>query len=352
MKIVLINDQLNAGGAEKVLVFIANMLKAKGHEVAVVLYLGKAALDKQIDAAIPIHYLHRKGRFDLTAMKKLKALVKDADIVHVHSRYNLRFYMMAKILLSISKPKIVFHEHMPRFTIDQFTKFLFSKVHAYAAVLQSMTNWVLQDKLVKPNNVYYLPNAVAAPKSKLLKQAKPGSIVMVGNFWHLKNQLFALDVLLQLPEYFTLDIYGMVYEADYHQQLKEKIIATGLSHRVQLIEGVTDIYSVLGKYDFAWHTSTSETGPLVLIEYMHADLPFVCSNTGDVAAVLKQTIPQIVIDSFDAKHWAAVIQDQLFNESNRALILSNLQAILQTNYSESAYYNKLIKLYQTVLQSA
>jgi len=349
---VLINDQLNAGGAEKVLVFIANLLKVNGHQVEVILYLGKAALDQQIDSAIPVHYLHRKGRFDLAAMRKLKALVQSADIVHVHSRYNLRYYMMAKILLAISQPKIVFHEHMPRFTLDAFTKWLFSKVDAYAAVLQSMTSWVQNDKLVKPHKVFYLPNAVAAPKTPIINNPKPGSIVMVGNFWHLKNQLFALDVLQELPEYFTLDIYGMVYEADYHQQIKASIEAKGLTNRVRLIEGVSDIYSVLGQYDFAWHTSTAETGPLVLIEYIHANLPFVCSNTGDVAAVLQQTIPQIVIDGFDAKVWADTIFKQLKDETNRSSILKALQHILATHYAPAAYYNKLMQMYQKVLSKA
>jgi hypothetical protein len=97
MKIVLLNDKLNAGGAEKVLVYIANLLFKNNYDVSVVLFLDEAKLDNQINKQIPIHYLRRTSRFDIAAWKKLKALTNDADIVHIHSRYNLRYFMVAKI---------------------------------------------------------------------------------------------------------------------------------------------------------------------------------------------------------------------------------------------------------------
>jgi glycosyltransferase involved in cell wall biosynthesis len=149
MKVVLINDQLNAGGAEKVLVYIANLLYKNSIDVSVVLLLGEAALDKQLHPNIPIHYLHRTSRFSFKAFRKLKEIVQNVDIVHVHSRYNLRYYMTAKFLVGISKPKIFFHEHVPSYAIDKFTKFLFSKVHAYVAVQDDMRKWAVEKGMVK-----------------------------------------------------------------------------------------------------------------------------------------------------------------------------------------------------------
>jgi glycosyltransferase involved in cell wall biosynthesis len=113
MKVALINDQLNSGGAEKVLVNIAHLLHAQGVDVSVVLYLKPAALDSLINPAIPVHYLHRRGRFDLRAMLLLKKITNAADILHVHSRYNLRYLITAKFFTGIFKPRIVFHEHVP-----------------------------------------------------------------------------------------------------------------------------------------------------------------------------------------------------------------------------------------------
>ena len=53
MKVALLNDQLNAGGAEKVLVHIANLLYSRGVEVIVILFMEPSALDKQLHPQIP-----------------------------------------------------------------------------------------------------------------------------------------------------------------------------------------------------------------------------------------------------------------------------------------------------------
>src|SRR5688500_10849333 len=105
MKVVLLNDQLNAGGAERVLVNIANLLHKNNIEVSVVMFLKPSALDHEINNNIKVTYLNRRSRFDYAAMRLLKKQVKDADVIHVHSRYNLRYYMVAKLFTwAASKP--------------------------------------------------------------------------------------------------------------------------------------------------------------------------------------------------------------------------------------------------------
>ncbi len=91
MKIALLNDQLNAGGAEKVLVNMAHLLHHKGVQVILVLFMSPSQLDAQLHPSIPVHYLHRKSKWHLGAMLALRKLVHDCDIVHIHSRYNLRY---------------------------------------------------------------------------------------------------------------------------------------------------------------------------------------------------------------------------------------------------------------------
>jgi glycosyltransferase involved in cell wall biosynthesis len=348
MKVILINDQLNAGGAEKLLVTIANLLFEKNVDVEVILLLEKAVIDNQINPKIPIKYLNRKGRFDFKSWITLKSWVKTADIVHIHSRYNLRYYMIVKMILGISKPKVVFHEHMPRFELDLFTKFLFTKIQAYIAVYSKMKEWVVNKKILNSSIAWYLPNFVQKPKVDIKANNQSNKILMIGNFWHLKNHQFAIELINELPE-FELDIYGMIYETDYFNQLKKQIENNNLQSRVRLIEGVQNVYEIMHKYSFALHTSTSETGPLVLIEYMHCQMPFLSFNTGDVVQTISNYLPDLVINNFEKNIWLEKIQSQMLNQSKREIILQTFPDILKSHFSEMAYYNELHKIYQQVL---
>ncbi len=351
MKVILVNDQLSPGGAERVLVNTANLLYENGVTVEVLLYLGKKELDNQLNLAIPIHYLQRSGRFDFAAMHKLKQIVCDADIIHVHSRYNLRYLMVAKMFFSFKKPAIVFHEHMPSFTLDTFTKYLFKKIDAYIAVDKKMTDWMKTNGIISKEKIFYLPNVVATPLQVKQNYQSTYKIVMVGNFWHPKNQIFALKVLLLLPQKYQLDIYGMVYEENYYQQLLESIEVLGLTKRVNIIKGMTNVYSVLEQYDFALHTSIMETGPLVLIEFMNFGLPFIASNAGDVARQVSETVPEIIIAELDNEVWKKQINYLFATENERKNLGIKLKKLAHETFSEKKYLADLQNIYKLMLIS-
>ncbi len=349
MKIALINDQLNAGGAEKVLVNMANLMHGKGIEVVVVLYLKPAILDRLLHSSIPVFYLERKGRFDISAMRALKKIVHTTDIVHVHSRYNLRYLMVAKLLTGISKPKIVFHEHVPVLFVDRITRLCLKKADAYIAVLKTMSEWAAKELGLSPAKVFYLPNTVNAPGSKIASAPAGRKILMVGNFWYFKNQFFAIDLIKALPAGFSLDMYGTINDKEYHKALLSLISAYQLESRIRLIEGVSNIYSVIGNYNFAIHTSPHETGPLVLIEYMHASLPFITFKTGDVVANIYNELPEAVIDSFEVNDWKKRIEEVMMNEDARSQMKYKMKTLVEKYYTEESYWQKLHSIYQSIL---
>ncbi len=350
MKVVLINDRLNAGGAEKVLIFVANLLYQNKVDVSVVLLLEKSVLDDQLNAKIPVFYLNRKSRFELKSFYKLRYFVKDADIVHIHSRYNLRYYMVAKILLSINKPKIFFHEHVPSFKLDFITKFFIQKVNAYVAVQEKMKDWAIRTNAVKIERAFYLANTVNVPIETDIKKHRSvdGKILMVANFREIKNQLFAISLLADLPKEYTLDLYGTVDEVHYFDKIKQKIKNQLLESRIRVVGGVTNIYDHLSKYKLAIHTATAETGPLVLVEYLNAGLPFITYNTGDVVNLVNQYLPEFIINDFNKTEWLNKIK--MFNQKNN---FDNekimMKSIIQQHFSASEYFSKLIFIYQHIL---
>jgi len=349
MKIVLLNDQLNAGGAEKVLVYIANLLFKNNYDVSVVLFLDEAKLDIQINKQIPIHYLRRTSRFDIAAWKKLKTLTNDADIVHIHSRYNLRYFMVAKIFLNIHHPKIIFHEHIPSFQLDAFTKYLFKKVNAYVAVQDAMRKWAIENKFVNQHKAFYLPNTVYPPKQAITFNTTQGKLMMIANFRTKKNHFFAIELMKALPNNYTLDLYGMIDEQEYFNQVVQAINDNHLQNRINIIQGVTDLYSIMNNYSLAIHTAYAETGPLVLIEYLYAGLPFITYQTGDVVEVIKQSLPTFVMIDFNVETW--VKQILLIEKDYHATAMSDeMKQIANKHFSEQAYFNKLEYIYHKMFQ--
>ena len=352
MKIALLNDQLNAGGAEKVLVNMANLLHQKGVQVIVVLFMSPTSLDAQLHPSIPVHYLHRKSKWHLGAMLALRKLVHDCDIVHIHSRYNLRYFMVARYLTGIFTCKVVFHEHLPGYeSLDRFTRFLLRQVDAYIAVLQPICTWAANNNIVRREKIFFLPNVVNSPAVAISRdQFTPKKILLTANFRAVKNHRFAIEIMRALGNGYTLDLLGTIEEHQYFLQLQSFIQQKDLGHRVRIIQGVTNIYDILHQYHFALHTATKETGPLVLLEYMHAGLPFLTYNTGDVAEKIQGSIPEMVVHSFEVKEWVQRVEQVILHPKRMKHAVQQCTKLIADNYSETVYGDKLEKIYAFAVQ--
>jgi len=256
--------------------------------------------------------------------------------------------MTAKFLVGISKPKIFFHEHVPSYAIDKFTKFLFSKVNAYVAVQDDMRKWAVEKGMVKNSNAFYLANTVVAPTVKKEVNSNSHKIIMVGNYRPQKNQLFAVSVLAKLPEEYTIDIYGMIDDKLYYERLQNHIQTLQLEHRVNLVKGVSNIYEKISEYGLALHTSLAETGPLVLVEYLYAQIPFITYETGDVVSVIKNQLPNFIVPTFDEQDWLNAIE-KMQQINNFEETKSLMTTIINQHFSEEAYYTQLLNIYQQLV---
>ena len=56
------------------------------------------------------------------------------------------------------------------------------------------------------------------------------------------------------------------------------------------------------QFEIGLQTAKSESGPLVLIEYLAQSLPFLTFNTGQVVDDIKSDIPQLILDNFELNH--------------------------------------------------
>jgi hypothetical protein len=103
-KIAQIIDRLHIGGAERIVVMLSNLLQQHGHTVKVITTVNPGPLAKQLHKEIKQVSLNRKWKWNPVTMRRLIREVKDYDIIHVHSSYNLRYLFLAAKLYRLNRP--------------------------------------------------------------------------------------------------------------------------------------------------------------------------------------------------------------------------------------------------------
>jgi len=348
--IVHVIDTLEAGGAERVLVTLCNIFFERGHEVCVIATLDKGPLAAQFLAGIEVKELKRKSKWNLGDMKQLVAWCKPYDIVQVHSSHNLRYLFLAAKLFGLGK-KIFFHEHFGNIDIDDSVSWhqqlIYPSVNLIA-VSNSLYNWAIDKAKLNPKHVFVLPNTV--PKLHVEQPFVGGNdvkqLVLVGNFRKAKNILFAVELMgaLVKKRKVQLTIIGQKNDAAYYESVKEKIAVLGLGDNIKLLHECNEVQQLLHQFDMAIHTANTESGPLVLIEYMAQQIPFLTYDTGEVVQQVKGDLPEFVMDNFNVDDWVARIETILSNE--RIAFAERLDKAFSKHYSSASYYNQCMSIYR------
>ena len=356
LTVVQIIDQLNVGGAERVLVTLSNLLCEKGHSVTVLTTVNKGVLVSQLNESIPVIDLQRKWKWNPFKMYQLIKAIRDFDIIHVHSSYNLRYVYLASKLFGLQK-LIFFHEHFWDAALNKkvswHQRLIYPKT-ILIAVSRSIEQWALQTLKMESKRVFLLPNTVNAFADKSIKKHTAQNVfrlVLVANVRSIKHIEFAIDLLrvLNTTHHFHLTIIGKPTEMNYLEMLQQKIRQLELADSINFIFDADEIQPLLYQFDLAVHTSKSESGPLVLVEYLAKQLPFITFNTGEVAQQIRAELPECIVDNFNTGTWIEKINFLLIDE-NRELVLQKMQQVFKAYYSAEKYYSSCIHIYNEGLK--
>ena len=352
MKLVQVIDKLDVGGAERVCADMTNILYDNGVDVQLISILGKGELDGIIHRDIKHFHLHRKNKWSLKSARNFYLKVRDADFIHVHSIHNLRYVSYVKLLFGF-KSRIIFHDHYGRIEkrrpLPLWNRIVLNWADYYLGVSMKQVDWARDKAGLSFNKSRQLPNIIRTTGKPIAEKNADNDlrILMVGNFRPVKNYEFALKMISELPD-FTLHIVGKPVDKKYYSKISRLIENDNLTKRVKIITNVSDITDVIGDYQIGWHTAGSETGPLVLIEFMAAQLPFLSYNTGFVAEILKKESPAFIMNEFNVAGWKERHYEVIKNiEENRL----RCGVIYKKYFSESEYFKKCSRIYETVLSS-
>jgi len=293
-------DGLPLGGAERMLVDIANATVAGGARVSACVTRSCTDLAAELDSRIFLHVLGRTRRFDVKGLQQFAHLVREerVSLLQAHSRSTLSLLSVVKMLGWLQTP-IVLHDHFGSIERDFSVPAWFRLagrfcLHGYVGVYTRLAQWA-ERAGVPRQRIHVIGNALDLSRLQNglaldLRRAFGFSAgdrvgIVVAGIRHDKG----IDLLLQaltlapLPPATKFLIIGDDADPAYGEQCRQLATQLKLDDCVRFVGKRQDVPDVIKGADFALMPSRSESGPLVLIEYMAIGLPFVSTQVGDIA---------------------------------------------------------------------
>jgi glycosyltransferase involved in cell wall biosynthesis len=299
MHVLHVIDSLAVGGSEMMLIELANASHADGLKVSVCVTRDKLSLSTLLVDDIPLWVLARKSRFDMKALRRFVSLVREnrVDVLHAHGRSTFSFLAFGSALGLLRRP-VILHDHqgieIDR-TIPPWFRWAGRRwLSHYVGVSEKLGQWA-RNAGVAPSRVDVIGNALD------LDRVTAQQAVDIRKEFGLEEQVIAgvvvaglryekgLHVLIDAVSLCHAEtevaflILGGWRDNEYEVQCRRAVCARGIERSIRFVGERTDARAVARGADFAVIPSLSESGPLVLIEYLAGGVPVVATRVGDVS---------------------------------------------------------------------
>lgn len=353
MKVLQIIDSLEAGGAERMAVNIANVLADAGHDSHLCVTRKEGLLKESIDYQVNYLFLEKKGRIGWNAILKLRNYIKKHKIEVIHAHSTSAFIGVLSCITLQNKPKFIWHDHYGKanelndrpMMLLRLISSLFDHVVSVNLLLR---DWALEH--LKARQVTYLENFAVKPVDSQLQISLKGSsgkrIVCLANLREQKdhfNLLDAFKLVHKAHQDWTLQLCGQDFHDDYSAKLKKLIIDKNLQNHVFLLGSRVDVSAILHECDIAVLSSKSEGLPVALLEYGLHKLPSVVTDVGACAEVVKDY--GIVVTPEDPAALAAAMMELINNKDKRISYGHSFFSHVVDNYGSDRYVKQLMNIY-------
>jgi glycosyltransferase involved in cell wall biosynthesis len=351
-------DSLAAGGAERMLVELVNSLRRSGESVAVCVTRSDTTLADVLVSGVAVHRLGRTATWDLGGLRRFAAIVREGGVrvVHAHGYSSFRFAVAAKALGRLSVP-VVLHVHSSD-APGRATRWAARAGAAHViAVAEEAEQWAGR---ALGGRVTLLGNAI---DPRPYRDARPADLsgafpvrprlvgAVVANVRPVKSLETLFDALARSRHRDDLGIVvaGMPADLAYSERCHARVAELGLRERVAFLGSRGDVPSILAAADFGLLSSARETGPVALLEYLAAGLPFVVTAVGQVTHGAAAAGLEGIVPVGDSAAFAEAL-DRLLDASPAERLERGERGrrFLESNGTVEARCEQLRQLYRTL----
>jgi glycosyltransferase involved in cell wall biosynthesis len=354
-------DSLDAGGAERVAVNVANLIPRRRFSSWICTTRYDGSLAAIVGADVGRLALNRKNRFHLTPIRTLVSAIDRHGIHILHAHSSAVFVSLAAATLR-PRVKVIWHIHDP-YQVETMLRWVYRvasrRVSAVLAVSDQVANWAVKEAWISADAVMYLPNFSITMSSGVKDEdfvmpGRPGSrITCVANIRPQKDHLTLLTAFEKtraaVPQAHLLLVGGSTSVDQRHLEcVREEIGRRNLRTHVSMLGERMNVAQILAQSDIGVLSSRTEGFPLVLVEYGYAGLPVVSTRVGQCAEVLGEGTAGVLVESGNADQLAAALTKLLRSADERRTLGAALHRRVRDHYQPTVLLERICELYERV----
>lgn len=305
MKIILLIDHLSGfGGAQRVIVNIANAMNKMGHQVSFLLTGNSRKCVYQLANNIDIYLFQDETCRASSKILKIRWLRK--QIKELQPDVIISFLTMVNIMtilsaMTINIPVIISERNDPS-RCTKLEKCLSKIFYRFADCIVVQTEDIKHKiSLIYKKRIEVIENPLTDHNYEKIDYEQERQIIAVGRLNKQKNYnllLSAFGIILDMFPGYKLDIYGA---GDELEKLQQKCDFDGLSSAVSFKGNETNVIAKEPLYDFFVMSSDFEGMPNALAEALSVGLPCISTDCdgGGAAALISSSINGILVPKND-----------------------------------------------------
>lgn len=354
MKVLYIITGLGLGGAEHVVVNLADQMIERGHKVKIA-YLTGDVLVRPKSPDVELIYLGlNSGKDFWNAFRKYQKLVRDycPDVVHAHMVHSNLFARINRLFCKI--PRLICTAHNSneggklRMFAYRCTNWLSDlNTNVSIAATQSLIDkgaFTLDNLIPIYNGIDFKRFNTDGREENTLFIDEKIQFLSVGSFSAQKdypNLLRAISKVIPLYNNIHFNIAG---DGELRYEIEQLIIKLNLSQYVTLLGRRNDVLELMEKADFFILSSAWEGLPIVLLEASMSKLFIIATDCGGVKEVMGGN--GILVPPRDSDALAEAILNGL-KLSEEEKYTNNISALnyVKENFDLNKIMDKWIKIY-------
>lgn len=323
MRILHVIESLEFGGAEKIVISLANHMAAS-HEVAVCCVKAVGALGPELDPRIRAFSLGKGEGNELTLPLRLARVLREGryDVVHTH---NWGVFLEGTLAAVLARVPVRIHTVHGPYTAyggsasQRFKRALrhflerraARRVHRIAAVSDAIRDYITREIGVDPGAVVTLHNGIPVdgPPPAARESPGPAVFITVGRLAAIKNHDLMLRAFRRALDAGASARLVVVGDGPERAAVERRVRDEGLQDRVDLLGFRSDVGELLGGADVFILTSRYEGISVALLEAMRAGLPVIATNVGGIPETVRDGETGLLAGADDVEGIARAIAE-------------------------------------------